>query len=144
MDIRPITDSYAVSPQIALEDIAAIAEAGFTTVICNRPDAEIPPQIQASAMRQAAEAAGLRFIENPIVPGGLSEDAVAAHAEAIDQASGPVLAYCASGTRSTFVWALTQAGAQPTDQIIAAGAAQGYDLGMLRGMIDMIASKQDN
>ena len=142
MDIRPITDSYAVSPQIALEDIAAIAEAGFTTVICNRPDAEIPTQIQADAMRQAAEAAGLRFIENPITPGGLSEDVVAAHGTAIDQANGPVLAYCASGTRSTFAWALTQAGALPTDQIIAAGAAQGYDLGMLRGTLDMMASQK--
>lgn len=142
MDIRPITDTYAVSPQIALEDIPAIAQAGYTCIICNRPNAEIPAQIHAEAMRQAAEAAGLRFVENPITPGGLSEDVVAAHAAAIMDADGPVLAYCASGTRSTFVWALTQAGNLTTDQIVEAGAAQGYDLGVLRGTLDMLASQK--
>ncbi len=144
MDIRPITEDYAVSPQIALEDIPAIMAAGYTTVICNRPDGEIPPQIQASAMREAAEAAGLAFVENPIHPGGFGEQTVAVHASALDEATGPVLAYCASGTRSTFIWALTQAGARPTDEIITAGAAQGYDLGGLRGMIEMLAQAKSS
>ncbi len=142
MDLRPITDTYAVSPQIDPEDAPAIAEAGFTTVICNRPDGEVPPPWQASAMRQAVEAAGLTFIENPITPGGLTEDIVATHAKALAAAPGPVLAYCASGNRSTLVWALTQAGTRPTDEIIAAGAAQGYNVEILRGMIDMLAQQK--
>jgi uncharacterized membrane protein YedE/YeeE len=45
MDIRPLTPNYAVSPQIAIEDLPAIKAAGFTTVIDNRPDAEIPPHL---------------------------------------------------------------------------------------------------
>lgn len=144
MDIRPITDDYAVSPQIALDDIPAIVAAGYKAVICNRPDGEIPPQIQATEMRAAAEAAGVAFFENPILPGGFSEETVAAHADALEHAGGPVLAYCASGTRSTFIWALTQAGVRPTDEIIAAGAAQGYDLGMIRGMIEMLAKQKSS
>ncbi len=44
MDIRALTQSYAVSPQVAPEDFATIRAAGFVTVINNRPDAEIPPQ----------------------------------------------------------------------------------------------------
>ncbi|MEY3309841.1 MAG: putative phosphatase, partial [Pseudomonadota bacterium] len=32
MDIRSLTDSYAVSPQISQADLAAIKAAGFTTV----------------------------------------------------------------------------------------------------------------
>ena len=42
MDPRTLTPRYTVSPQITPEDIPAIKEAGFTTVICNRPDQEIP------------------------------------------------------------------------------------------------------
>jgi uncharacterized protein (TIGR01244 family) len=55
-------DDYAVSPQITPEDARAIGEAGFTTVICNRPDSEIGPDQQAEAVRRAVEAAGLRFV----------------------------------------------------------------------------------
>ena len=37
MDIRPLTDTYAVSPQIDPQDMAAIRAAGYTTLIDNRP-----------------------------------------------------------------------------------------------------------
>ena len=46
MDIRHVDESYYVSPQIAPEDVAAIAAAGFRAIISNRPDEEIPPGIQ--------------------------------------------------------------------------------------------------
>ena len=53
MDIRQITPRYSVSPQINPEDFAAIKAAGFTKVICNRPDVENPPSHQADAMAAA-------------------------------------------------------------------------------------------
>ena len=58
MDIRPLTPDYAVSPQIGLEDLAAIRAAGFAMVIDNRPDAEIPAELHTDGMRRAALAAG--------------------------------------------------------------------------------------
>ncbi len=142
MDIRPITETYAVSPQISVEDVRTLADNGFTTVICNRPDAEIPPSHHAEVIQQAVEELGMRFVDIPIHPTGLSQDVIAIHKEAIDTSDGPVFAYCASGNRSTLISALTQAGLQPTDAIISAGAAQGYNVEMLRGMIDMLASQR--
>ena len=139
MDIRPITETYAVSPQISVEDVQMIADNGFTTVICNRPDAEIPRSHHADVIQTAVEALSMRFVNIPINPGGLSQEVIATHKDAIDTSEGPVFAYCASGNRSTLVWALTQAGLQPTDAIISAGAAQGYNVEILRGMIDMLA-----
>ena len=56
MDIREITPRYSVSPQISAEDIPAIVAAGFTCVICNRPDGEIPPSHHASVIEAAAKA----------------------------------------------------------------------------------------
>ncbi len=140
MDIRPLSPTYAVSPQISPEDCQAIADAGFTTVICNRPDAEIPPDLCAQTVEAAAKAAGLAFVIIPITHQTLNAENVAAHRAAIDAASGPVLAYCASGTRSSIVWSMGQAGDLPSDEIIAAAAQAGYDLRGLHPQLEALAA----
>ena len=132
MDIRPLTPTYAVSPQIGLADLAVLKAAGYTTVIDNRPDGEIPPDLHTVAMRQAAEALGLTFIANPVISGALTAQNVTAQAEAMAGASGPVLAYCASGNRSSVVWALALAGQHPADDLIGIPARFGYQLEHLR------------
>ncbi|MBQ2260125.1 MAG: TIGR01244 family phosphatase [Loktanella sp.] len=142
MDIRHITPDYAVSPQISAEDIPAIAEAGFTTIICNRPDAEVPPSHQAAAIEAAAKAAGISFTVNPVTHQTLNMDMVTAQMAAAENSSGPVLAYCASGTRSSIVWSLGQAGQMLTDAIIEATAKAGYDLAGMRGQLDGLAKPQ--
>ena len=142
MDIRPLTETYAVSPQIDPEDMDAIRAAGFTTVIDNRPDAEIPPSHHAEPMRAAAEAAGLVFVSNPVIGGMLTMENVEAQAAAMAAATGPVLAYCASGNRSGIVWSLAKAGQIPTDEILAATARAGYQHEHLRAQIDALAARR--
>jgi uncharacterized protein (TIGR01244 family) len=141
MDIRPITDRYAVSPQIAPADLAAIRAAGYAMVIDNRPDGEIPPEVHTEPMRRAADAAGLVFVVNPVISGAMTIDNVTAQRAAIDAATGPVLAYCASGNRSSIVWALAEAGRRPTDELIGLPARFGYQLEHLRGQIEALAGK---
>lgn len=140
MDIRPLSESYAVSPQITPEDLATLQAAGYTTIINNRPDAEIAPDLHARQMRAAAEAMGLVFVVNPVISGALTMDNVTAQRAAIDAATGPVLAYCASGNRSSVVWALAHAGDHATDDLIGLPARFGYQLEMLRGQIDALAA----
>ena len=139
MDIRALTPSYAVSPQIETSDLAAIKAAGYVAVIDNRPDAEIPPFLHTETMRSAAEAAGLTFFANPIIGGMMTMENVTAQAAAIKDAGGPVLAYCASGNRSSIVWALAHAGKMPTDDLIGIPAGFGYQLEGLRGQLDAMA-----
>ena len=142
MDIRPLSPSYAVSPQILPEDIAAIATAGFTTVICNRPDSEIPGDIAADALRPLVESAGMAFVVNPVPGGGpMTMEIVDTQRAAIDAAPGAVLAYCASGNRSSIVWALAMAGRQPTDALIDAGAPYGYQAARFRDQIEALAAR---
>ncbi len=143
MDLRAITDSYSVAPQLEPADMATLAASGVTTVICNRPDGENPPPLQAAEMQAAAEAAGLAFVFNPVVGGQLTMDNVDEQRDAIDGAEGPVVAYCASGNRSTVVWALGMAGSLPTDEIIARGEKWGYQLQWLRAQIDTLAKRTD-
>lgn len=135
MTIRPITSDYAVSPQILPEDLPAIRDAGYVTILNNRPDAEIPEELSSSRMRQAAEALGLGFVDNPVTHQGLNDEMVARQRATIEAAEGPVLAYCASGTRSTIVWALGEAGTRPADEIVRLAAEAGYDLAGLRGRL---------
>jgi uncharacterized protein (TIGR01244 family) len=139
MDIRRLTDRYAVSPQIAVEDLPAIRSAGFSTVIDNRPDAEVPGDLHASKLRAAAESLGLVFVANPVVGGALTTENVTAQRAAMDAAEGPVFAYCASGNRSAIVWALANAGEMPVDDLIAIPARYGYKLDHLRGQIEALA-----
>ncbi|MCC5975376.1 MAG: TIGR01244 family phosphatase [Rubellimicrobium sp.] len=135
MQIRELASDYSVSPQIAPEDLAAVAAAGFKTVLCNRPDAEVPPELSAAAIRAAAEAVGLHFVENPVTHQTLTAEVVAAQSAAMADAGGPVLAYCASGTRSTILWSLGQAGQLPADEIITRAARAGYDMEGLRARL---------
>ena len=132
MDIRHLTDSYAVSPMIALEDLAQIKALGFTDVINNRPDGEITLDVQTTAMQAAATALGLKFHINPVIGGAMTPENVQVQAGAMAQAQGPVLAYCASGNRSSVVWALAQAGRRSADDLIGTAAKFGYNLEHLR------------
>jgi uncharacterized protein (TIGR01244 family) len=109
MEYRQISDDYAVSGQIAAEDMAAIKAKGFKSIISNRPDGEQPGQPSTAEIRQAAEAAGLSFRHVPIVSGmPMTGDDVAAMANALEELEGPVFAYCRSGTRSTNLFMAVQ------------------------------------
>jgi len=139
MDIRALTPTYAVSPQIDPSDLTAIKAAGYVAIIDNRPDAEIPPDLHTNAMQRAAESAGLGFFANPVIGGMMTMDNVTEQAAAIAAAGGPVLAYCASGNRSSIVWALSNAGKIPTDDLISIPARFGYQLEGLRSQLDAMA-----
>jgi len=128
MDLRQLTHDLAVAPQIDPEDMRRLADAGFTTVVANRPDAEVEPSHRSARMAELAAESGLEFHYVPILPGQLGPEQVRALRDILDGASGKVLAYCRSGTRSTIAWALGQAGRRPASEIMQAAARAGYDL----------------
>lgn len=143
MDIRHVDESYYVSPQIAPEEIAEIAAAGFSAIICNRPDEEIPPGLHAETMAAAANAAGLAFHVLPLTHRTMTPDNIALQAELVENAGGKVLAYCASGTRCTVIWSLAQAMGKTmsVDEIIAKAAVAGYALDGMRPQLDALSSR---
>ena len=108
MEYRQIADSYAVSPQISVEDVATIKAAGFKSVICNRPDNEDPGQPDHATIQRAVEEAGLSFKWIPVISGQMTADNVADQAAALEELPGPVFAYCRSGTRCTNLYAGVQ------------------------------------
>jgi sulfide:quinone oxidoreductase len=131
-DIRMLTPEIAVAPQIRLEDLAAIKEAGFKTVINNRPDGESMDQPPSAAIEAEAARLGLAYRYVPVVSGAMTMDDVSAFDAALSETEGPALAFCRSGTRSATLWAFTQAGARAPDEIIAIAGNAGYDLSGMR------------
>lgn len=129
---RRIDERMLVCGQIHPEDVAAAAAAGVTMIVNNRPDGEQPDQPAGSAIEAAAQQAGIGYRHIP-VRGGLSPADVQAMQEALDETGGQVLAFCTSGTRSAYLWAMARARAgDDPDAIVAQAAAAGYDLSALR------------
>ena len=107
MSFRQITEDYSVTGQIGVEDVAGIKEAGFRSVISNRPDSEdgvVPHDDIAAAVR----AAGLEFRYIPVISGQVTQENVDAQAKALAEMPKPVLAYCRSGGRCANIYALVR------------------------------------
>ena len=126
-----------VSGQITPAEVAEAAAAGVKTIINNRPDGEEPGQPTSADIAAAAKAAGLAYHHIP-VSRGFSHTEVEAMAEALE--NGPVLAFCRSGTRSTYLWALarTRGGEDPAT-LIERGRAVGYDLRSLTSYLGSLS-----
>jgi uncharacterized protein (TIGR01244 family) len=131
LQLKRINERVSVSPQISPEDLTAIKAAGFTTIVNKRPDGEAPNQPTGAEVQAAAEAAGLAYHFIPLGRDGVSLEMVEATRDVLDNSGGPVLCYCRSGTRSTTLWALSQAGNAPAEEIIDAAAQAGYDVSHL-------------
>jgi uncharacterized protein (TIGR01244 family) len=141
-EFRWVTPDFAVAAQLAPADIARVATEGFKALINNRPEREEAGQPKEAEIRAAAQAAHLAYQAIPFA-GPPPPGVVAATAELLEQAPGPVLAYCRTGTRSIMAWAMAQAlsGARPPNEIIALAAKAGYDLGGARGAIEALAPR---
>lgn len=133
MDVKRINDHVSVSPQISPDDLVAIKAAGFTAVINNRPDGESPDQPSSAVMQAAAQNAGLEYHYIPLGRDGVSSQMVEETKAVLEGSKGPVFCYCRSGTRSTTLWALAQAGKMPASEIVDAAAHAGYDMSHLLG-----------
>ena len=141
MDIRQITPRFFAAPQISAEDMPNIAAAGIKRIICNRPDIEVPPSHQAAAIEVAALGAGLEFVCLPLTHQTLTPDVIAQNHALAEECDGPVLAYCASGTRSTIAWALAATAELPIEEILTLAGRGGYDLSTMRPMLEASARK---
>ena len=139
MDLRTLTQSLTVSGQILPADLPSIAARGFRAIIDNRPDGEEEGQPASAALAATARRLGLGFRYIPVVPGQLSEEKVAAFRAALEELDKPVLAFCRTGTRSTGLWALSEAHRQEPSALIRAAGGAGYDLGGLAPRLASLA-----
>jgi uncharacterized protein (TIGR01244 family) len=109
MNYTRLSDHLVVAPQVMPQDFGEIAGSGFVGIINNRPDGEEPGQPSSLELEAAARRHGLAYWYVPVVPGEPTERQARAFAAALQQADGPVLAFCRTGNRSTILWKAAQA-----------------------------------
>lgn len=101
IQVQQLSPDVCVAPQLGPEMMAAVAQAGFKSVINNRPDFEGgPSQPTNASIEAAAKAAGLAYAFLPVASGYQSPEEIARFAELLAELPHPVLAFCRSGTRS--------------------------------------------
>ncbi|KJZ19472.1 TIGR01244 family sulfur transferase [Loktanella sp. S4079] len=108
MDLRKLHPGLSVSGQIKPADLSAIKEAGFRTIICNRPDQEEPGQPTYAEIEKTAKSLGLETVYQPITPGVISMQDVEDFASNCARQPAPVLAYCRTGARSETLWSMVK------------------------------------
>ena len=140
-EAKPLTSDISVCAFVPPEKLKDFA-GQFKTIINNRPDSEEPGQASSAEIEAAAERLGLEYVHIPVVPGQLTDDSIARFAEAVSTKPGPALAFCRTGTRSTTLWALSEAGKRPAEEIIAQAKAAGYDLSALKPRLEEKASQE--
>ncbi|GGD69881.1 TIGR01244 family sulfur transferase [Croceicoccus mobilis] len=136
MEIRRVDAHFAVAPQLQAGDMTRLADEGFTTIICNRPDGEEPGQPPVADIAEAATAAGLAFYFIPVSGGEFPDNAVSAFREVRQKASGPVLAFCRTGTRSITLETLANPDDRSVEDRLSRAAGAGYDL---QGLAESLA-----
>lgn len=141
---RQLSPRVFASPQIGLAEVAEAQAQGIGLIINNRPEGESEDQVSGAEIEAAAKAAGIAYVAIPVTHAGFSQPQVTAMAAALASTDGQVLAYCRSGTRSTLLWALAEASrGESPDALASAAAAAGYDVGPVRAVMDMLATRKD-
>ena len=131
MPIFQLTESLSVAAQITTQDIPNLAAQGFTVVVCNRPDDEVPDQATMDEIEAACNAADLIFVRYPVDAMNFPGPDIEGLGALFDDPGQSVLAYCRTGTRCANLWVTTQSG---DSQAAAVQTAReiGFDLSLVR------------
>ena len=110
MPIFQLTKSLSVASQITTQDIPNLAAQGFTVVVCNRPDDEVPGQATMDEIEAACNAADLIFVRYPVDAMNFPGPDIEGLGALFDDPGQSVLAYCRTGTRCANLWVTSQSG----------------------------------
>lgn len=99
--LQNLSPDVCATAQLDAAAMALLAQAGFRSVINNRPDHEGGPDQPTSAtLEGAATAAGLVYAHLPVAPGYQSPEEAARFRALLDSLPRPIVVFCRTGTRS--------------------------------------------
>ena len=138
-----INEQLSVAGQITPEEVGAVADQGFATIINNRPDQEEPGQPAAAAVKAEAARRGHQYLYQPVTTSAISKADVVAFHNALLRAPAPVLAHCRSGTRCYLLWGLGKVllDHESPLAIVAEAAHKGYDLRSLPALAEKLQNE---
>ena len=131
MPIFQLTESLSVAAQITTQDIPNLAAQGFTVVVCNRPDDEVPSQTTMDEIEAACNAADIIFVRYPVDAINFPGPDIEGLGALFDDPGQSVLAYCRTGTRCANLWVTSQSGDAQAAAVQTAREI-GFDLSLVR------------
>jgi sulfide:quinone oxidoreductase len=108
MNPKRVSDEFYVAGQIGYSDLPKLAEQGFKSIICARPDDEEGNQPRFQDLALEAEKYGIKMLHVPIRPGQACGADVDKFAKGYFDMPKPILGYCRSGMRAHSLWELNQ------------------------------------
>ena len=131
MPIFQLTESLSVAAQITAQDIPNLAAQGFTVVVCNRPDDEVPGQTTMDEIEAACNADDIIFVRYPVDAINFPGPDIEGLGALFDDPGQSVLAYCRTGTRCANLWVTSQSGDAQAAAVQTAREI-GFDLSLVR------------
>ncbi len=130
LDLPAVDDRVVVAGQLQPDDMKAVAAAGFTVVVNNRPDGEAMfGQPRTADIKAAAEAAGLKFLDLPFSGPRATPEQVRALADLLAGGEDRIVAFCKSGMRSALLWgAACLANGRSLDEVLQGARRAGQEL----------------
>jgi uncharacterized protein (TIGR01244 family) len=89
-------------------------------------------------MRIAVTQAGMAFEYNPVTMTSFSPELVRTQTDAVLNTQGGVFAYCATGRRSTMLWAFEFAHQRAPDDLIQQAGRAGMDISSMKDRLERI------
>lgn len=135
-----IAPNLAVTAQPQLSDLSGFADAGYRTLMSNRPAREAPNQPTPAALATEAERQGMAFIHIPVTVESISRADVAAFRTAVAEAREPVIAHCRSGKRAYLLWAAGEAleEGRNAETLMRRAAEHGFALDELPALLERL------
>lgn len=129
MRLVMINHHLSVTSQPDIKSFTAFAIQGYAAVINVCPDGE-PGQLGDAAEKAASAEAGVSYSFVPVNGSAITEADIRAFQNALNEAKGPVVAHCSSGTRALTLHVLGEVldGRMKPEDVIAFGRNHGFDL----------------
>jgi sulfide:quinone oxidoreductase len=111
--------------------MAALIDQGVMTFINNRPDMEVPLQPLSEELEKIARDRGVDYHHIPM-SGGVTEGLIEASNTVFSECPRPIVAFCASGMRSSVLWAFANVEILGVDEIMKVLSEAGFNLEQIR------------
>ena len=128
MNKKELTAELTVGPQIQPDDLQALADSGFRSIICNRPDGEVSDQPTFAQISTAAKAMNIEAKYLPVVPGKITDQDAENFSAALLELPHPTFAYCRTGFRSEKLWSLGQPNDNALSSLLSSAQRVGTEL----------------
>lgn len=133
--MKELPGDIFVTGQLLAAQMQALAEQGVMSFINNRPDMEGPMQPLSEELEKTAQELGVDYHHIPMAS-GLTPGLIEASQTAFENLPRPIVAFCASGTRSAALWAFAHVDKLGVDGVMEAVSAAGYNLEQIRGPLE--------